>query len=329
MTKRLELAGTPDKRLSVRQKCGLLSVNRSTLYYKARPLLDTHMATHMNEIGDIYARHPFKGYKRICDDLRDKGYEINHKRVHRLMKIMGLQAVYPKKNLSKRRQKDVVFPYLLPDHPPEKPHDCWSVDITYIKMPNGFLYLTALIDVVSRCVMGYSLSPCLETESCLSALEMAIKTGYSPKIINSDQGGQFTSQDWLYNLALLRVRVSMNGKGRCLDNIPVERFWRTLKYEEVYLKTYDTVAQARENIGAYITWYNHERRHSGIEKNRPYEVATGIKKAEKWPFQYRRGYVDNCDQLPDRSPPTTTETSILNKPKKEYKRMNLSSKIAA
>jgi putative transposase len=330
MTKRLDLVKTPGKDLSVRQKCDILSVNRSTFYYSPKPAIDRHMATHMNDIADIYARHPFKGYKRICDDLKDMGHDINHKRVYRLMRLMGISAVYPKKNLSKRRLKDVVFPYLLHDFPPKNPHDCWSVDITYIKMPQGFLYLTALIDVVSRCIMGYSLSNCLDTESCISALEMAIKTGYTPKIINSDQGCQFTSQEWLYQLSLLGVRVSMDGKGRCLDNIPIERFWRTLKYEEVYLKTYDTVGQARESIDAYITWYNQERRHSGIGKNRPNEVATGLKKAEKWPFQKKSGYVDNCKQLPDRSISTTTAAAgILNIKQKEYNTADLSSKIAA
>ena len=170
---------TPTKNLSVRQKCEILGVNRSHLYYKPKPI-DDHEVTLMNEIQDIYSKRPFQGYKRITDDLKDRGYEVNHKRVYRLMKILGLGAVYPKKNLSKRRQKDAVFPYLLKEFPPINPHDCWCVDISYLKLEKGFLYLTALIDVVSRCVVGWCLSSFLDTESCLNALEMAIKKGYKP-----------------------------------------------------------------------------------------------------------------------------------------------------
>lgn len=232
----------------------------------------------MNEIRDIYSQQPFKGYKRITDDLNDNGHHINHKRVYRLMKEMGLQAVYPKKDLSRRRQEDAVYPYLLRERPPIEVHDCWCVDITYIKTARGFAYLTGLIDVVSRCVMGWYLSPFLDTESCINALEMAIKSGFKPKIINSDQGCQFTSQEWLYNLSLLEIDVSMDGKGRCLDNISIERFWRTLKYEEVYLKTYENIAEAREHLDKYIRWYNHERRHSGLDKQKPYEIMHGLDK---------------------------------------------------
>lgn len=237
---------------------------------------DVDDADIMNEIRELYERHPFKGYKRITDDLIDQGYIINHKRVYRLMKLMGLQAIYPKKNLSKRRQEDIVYPYLLKEFPPKKSHDCWCVDITYIKTSRGFIYLTALIDVHSRCITGWQVSTFLDTESCIDALEMAINSGYKPKIINSDQGCQFTSQEWIYSLRLLDIKISMDGKGRCLDNIPIERFWRTIKYEEVYLKTYDTVLDAKIALAKYIGWYNHERRHSGLGKRRPYEVMNGI-----------------------------------------------------
>lgn len=144
--------------LSVRRKCYLLGVCRSNLYYQPISVIDDHTATYMNEIREIYAKRPFQGYKRITDDLKDQGYNVNHKRIYRLMKGMGLQAVYPKKNLSKRRQEDQIYPYLLKEHPSSKPHDCWCVDITYLKTAKGFVYLTALIDIVSRCVMGYHLA---------------------------------------------------------------------------------------------------------------------------------------------------------------------------
>ena len=196
-----------------------MAVARSRVYDAAQPREAPDTVDILNTLREIYAHRPFQGYRRITDDLKDLGQDINHKRVYRLMRLIGLQAVYPKKNLSKRRQEDAVFPYLLKEQTPQEPHDCWCVDITYIKTAKGFIYLTALIDVVSRCVMGYSVSPFLDTENCLDALDMALKTGHKPKIINSDQGCQFTSQAWVYSLRLLGVQISMDGKGRCLDNI--------------------------------------------------------------------------------------------------------------
>lgn len=296
----------PHETLSKRLKSKLLNVNLSSCYLKPKPVEDTEV-TLMNEIRDIYSRHPFKGYRRITWDLKDLSYAINHKRVYRLMHEMGLQAIYPKKNLSKRNQQHKVYPYLLKENPPQKPHDAWCVDITYIKIASGFVYLTALIDVVSRFVVGHHLSTTLDTDSCLRALETGVSKGYLPKIINTDQGCQFTSQEWLYNMALLGVRVSMDGKGRCLDNIPIERFWRTVKYEEVYLKTYESVGEARESLGKYIAWYNTQRRHSGLKYNRPYEVMMGIQEADKWPFQRGDEYVDNSNELPTKFTPQTTK----------------------
>ena len=284
MKRRIEMVKAGYHTLGLRSRSLLLGVTRSHVYYQ--PVVANALTiTLMNEIRDIYSLRPFQGYRRITDDLKDKGYVVNHKRVYRLMKTMGLQAIYPKKNLSKRRLEDQVFPYLLKKHPPLKPHDCWCVDITYIKMSCGFIYLTALIDVVSRFVMGFHISPFLDTDSCLRALDMALQSGYTPKIINSDQGCQFTSQAWVWELVKHRIEISMDGKGRALDNIPIERFWRTMKYEEVYLKTYDSLAEARCEIRQYIDWYNHHRRHSGLSKARPYEVMTGAKTALIWPFQ--------------------------------------------
>lgn len=318
-------AQTPTPGLSVRSKCLILNINRTHLYYHPTTALSCDVSL-MNEIQDIYALRPFQGYKRITQDLKDLGHTVNHKRIYRLMKEMGIEAIYPKKNLSKRRLKDAVYPYLLKDHPPQKPHDVWCTDITYIKTAKGFVYLTALIDVVSRCVMGFSVSAFLDTTSCLDALEMALKTGYKPKIINSDQGCQYTSQEWVYSLSLLGIKISMDGKGRCLDNIPIERFWRTLKYEEVYLKTYDDLPEARAEIGRYIQWYNHQRRHSGLGGYRPYEVMVGSKKAKVWSFAPPCGYVDNGMPLPHiPTGPTTTNNNNF----KQILERELSSTIAA
>jgi putative transposase len=310
--------------LSKRARALLLRVTLSSCYVKAKAKSEDSV-TIMNELRELYAMRPFQGYRRMTSDLKDMSYTINHKKVYRLMKLMGLRALYPKKNLSKRNQAHKVYPYLLKNHPPEKPHDAWCVDITYIKIANGFVYLTALIDVVSRCVVGFNISPSLDTESCLMALEMAIKKGYKPKIINSDQGCQFTSQEWLYNLTLLGIKISMDGKGRFLDNIPIERFWRTVKYEEVYLKTYETVGEAKQSLATYIEWYNHKRRHSGLNNHKPYEVMTGVKMATKWPLSKGYGYVDNDNSLTHI--PTAITTII--KQQKIKLMTNLSSKIAA
>lgn len=274
MKERQAICHKRNNQLSKRRKAYLLGVNLPSCYVVKKASNELTI-TLMNEIRDIYAMRPFQGYRRMTDDLKDKEYEVNHKRVYRLMRKMGLQAIYPKKNLSKRRMQDAVFPYMLKNHPPQKPHDCWCVDITYIKTANGFVYLTALIDVVSRCVMGFHISPFLDTDSCLSALDMALKTGFKPKIINSDQGCQFTSQAWVWHLVKHRIEISMDGKGRALDNIPIERFWRTIKYEEVYLKTYETVAEAKIELTKYIHWYNNHRRHSIVppkEKNTKQQI---------------------------------------------------------
>ena len=316
------------KGLSKRLRAKLLGVNLSSCYIKPKPVpQDT--VTLMNEIRDLYEARPFQGYRRVTLDLRDLGHKVNHKKVYRLMGLMDLQAVYPKKNLSKRRQSDTVYPYLLKDHPPLKPHDVWCVDITYLKLANGFVYLTALIDVVSRCVMGWNISPFLDTQGCLDALEMALQSGFKPLIINSDQGCQFTSQEWIYSLCLLGIKASMDGKGRCLDNIPIERFWRTVKYEEVYLRTYETVKEVRESIGKYIEWYNRKRRHSGIGYQRPYDVMMGIAQAMQWPFQkvINLAHEMGVNAHPMRQTNAVPEFEI--KQRKEQTTINLSSKIAA
>jgi putative transposase len=320
MKRREELVKLSFKNLSIRHKSVLLSIARSQIYYTPK-LIDGHDVTLMNEIRHIYEMRPFQGYKRITDDLKEAGYTINHKRVYRLMKLMGLKAVYPKMNLSKRRQADAVFPYLLKKDPPLKPHDCWNVDITYIKTEKGFVYLTAIIDAYSRCIMGWHLSNTLDTQSCLMALDKALASGYKPRIMNSDQGCQFTSEDWVWDLVKHRIEISMDGKGRWADNIQIERFWRTLKYEEVYLKSYESIGEARIAIGHYIQWYNHERRHSGIEKKRPFDIMTGKDQLGKI-----YGNVDNANALTHHS---INSTRTKKQKKKHNRDRKLSSQIAA
>ena len=262
-----------DHPLSQRNRCNLLGINRSTLFYRSRALIiDKDQVELMNAIQDIYAEHPFMGYRRITVMMKAKGYLINTKRTLRLMQTIGLQALHPKKNLSKRRLQDAVYPYLLINEPAVVPNDVWHIDITYLRLTTGFVYLTALIDQISKRIMGWHISPYLETDSCLKALEMALDQGTKPKIINSDQGCQFTSQAWISALVDNGIKISMDGKGCYLDNIYIERFWRTIKYEEVYLKSYETVAEAKEEIAKYINWYNNKRPHQTLNYQTPNSV---------------------------------------------------------
>lgn len=336
---RQELVKIDNKQLSKRARSKLLEVNLSSCYATPKgESADT--VTLMNEIREIYASRPFQGYRRITLDLKDLGYVINRKKVYRLMQLMNLQAVCPKMNLSKRNHAHKIYPYLLKNLPPLAPHDVWCVDITYIKIAGGFIYLTAFIDVVSRHAMGWHVSTSLETESCLRALEMGIASGCKPKIINSDQGCQFTSNEWIYQLTLLGVKISMDGKGRALDNIPVERFWRSVKYEEVYLCTYETVQEAKDRLNAYIDWYNKSRRHSGINNHRPYEIMTGEEQATKWAFMSKLevlknntknketqacGYVDKSSTYPTdpQGSTTTVICELLEKEKVEIKQQQI------
>lgn len=222
----------------------------------------------MNEIRDIYLTYPFFGYRRITAMLRGRGHEVNRKCVARLMALLGLKGLCPKKNLSKRRKEEAVFPYLLKFCPPARPNDAWCVDITYIKLSQGFVYLTALIDVISRKIMGWCLSPFLEAQSCLEAFNMAVVFAV-PLVINSDQGSQFTSSSWVQAMEQHGIKISMDGKGRCLDNITIERFWRSIKYEEVSLKAYESLIEARKSIEAYIKFYNSTRPHQALNYKTP------------------------------------------------------------
>lgn len=280
MEARRALAQQETPSLSVRQKCEALGVHRSTLFYRPRPISVDEVEV-MNRIQDLYVSKPFLGYRRITYFLQKEGICINKKRVLRLMKKMRIQAIYPKMNLSKRRMEDKVYPYLLKMCPPVFCNDVWQVDITYIRLGAGFVYLVALIDVISRRVMGWDLSPFLETGSALAALDHALSQGYKPWILNSDQGCQFTSGAWIERLKNHAIAISMDGKGRCIDNIYIERFWRSIKYEEVYLKSYEDVKTARQEIGLYIGWYNQERPHQSLNNQTPNEVfASGIRSVE-------------------------------------------------
>ena len=222
----------------------------------------------MNEILSIYQQWPFYGYRRIHVTLRERGFELNHKRVQRLLTTAGLKAIYPAKNTSLRNQKHKVFDYLLKKDEIDLPNKVWQVDITYIKLRTGFVYLVCLIDVFSRRIMGWALSIFLNTEACIEALEKALLNG-KPEIINSDQGCQFTSETWVNFLQQESIKISMDGKGRWADNIYIERLWRAIKYELVYLHSFESVQVARKTISQYIAFYNQQRPHQALNYHTP------------------------------------------------------------
>jgi putative transposase len=245
-------------------------LNRSTLYYKGKPA-DIDDFDLLNSIRDIWERYPFYGYRRITNELRLTGINVNRKRVQRVMVWGGIQAIFPGPNTSRRNKLHAVHPYLLRDLNITHPNQVWMVDITYLRMPNGFMYLVALIDVHSRYVVGWSLSNTLDTAFCIDALKWGLAYA-EPEIINSDQGCQFTSEDWINFLREWNIKISMTGKGRCLDNVYIERFWRSFKREEFYLNEYGSVKELRQAIGAYIEFYNRRRGHQSLGYKTPAAV---------------------------------------------------------
>ncbi len=219
-----------------------------------------------------FDRLPYYGSRRIRDWLEDHGHTVNRKRVRRLMRTMGLAALYPKRNLSLANQAHKVYPYLLRGLVIDRPNQVWATDITYIPMARGFVYLVAVIDWYSRRVLSWRVSNTLDTSFCVDALNEAIERHGAPEIFNTDQGSQFTSEDFTDVLKHHDIRISMDGKGRWVDNVFVERLWRSVKYEEVYIKAYDSVATARASLGAYFAFYNEERRHQSLDRLTPDSV---------------------------------------------------------
>lgn len=281
------------KPLSVRTQCRLLDVNRSTLYAPLKPLADdTELA---NRIGEIYEATPQYGYRRIHAQLVREGRKINRKRVYRLMKELGLQAIYPRPRTTIRDKQAAVYPYLLGGLHIERPHQVWQVDITYLKLPGGFVYLTCLIDVYSRAVVGWRLSNSLSKESALEALEDALWRYEVPEILNSDQGSQFTSFEWQTLFHDQDIKISMSHKGGSTDNAHIERFWRTLKYEGFYVDFPESMSELKTMLAKFIRWYNEERLHSALNYKPPLEVL-------KMGDFLTRGYVENSKEFPT-SPP--------------------------
>ena len=262
-----------DKRdtLSIKRQCELLDVPRSTFYHVPKPVSEEELAL-MKLIDCCHLKHPYYGSRRIRDWLEDEGYRVNRKRVQRLMRTMGLVASYPKRNLSLANQAHKVYPYLLRNLTIDHPNQVWATDITYIPMARGFVYLVAIMDWYSRCVLSWRLSNTLDTSFCVDALNEAIELYGTPEIFNTDQGSQFTSEEFTDVLKAHDIRISMDGKGRWVDNVFVERLWRSVKYEEVYLKAYDNMSDARVSLGIYFDFYNTERRHQSLGRRTPDSV---------------------------------------------------------
>lgn len=256
--------------LSIRQQCELLGLNRATYYYA--PATESALnLTLMRLIDEQYTKTPFYGWPRMTAHLKRQGYEVNHKRIQRQMQVMGLQAVYPKPHTTVVNPAHKVYPYLLRSVPILRPDQVWSADITYIPLQHGFMYLVAVIDWFSRYVLAWQLSNTLDSAFCVDVLRQALVQG-KPEIFNTDQGVQFTAIAFTSVLENAGVRISMDGRGRALDNIFVERLWRSVKYEDIYLKHYASVPALDTGLTDYFRLYNFERPHQSLNYRLPAEV---------------------------------------------------------
>src|ERR1019366_8715187 len=253
--------------LSVRRQCALLGVSRGGFYYEPVAVNPEDVAL-MRLLDEQYTRMPFYGVRKMAAWLKTVGYYPDVKRVRRLLRLMGLMAIYRKPNLSLNGTDHRRYPYLLRGVPILRRDQVWSTDITYIRLRGGFVYLVAIIDWFSRYVLAWALSNSLDAGFCVEALNEALSRGQS-EIFNTDQGVQFTCSDFVGRLEQAKIRISMDGKGRCFDNIFVERLWRSVKYEEVYLHDYASVAEARAGIAGYFQFYNHERLHQSLHYRTP------------------------------------------------------------
>ena len=260
--------------LSIQRQCELLDLCRSS-FYRNSMVTDQENPENlelMRAIDKEYTDHPFYGSRQMRNVLRRQGYKINRKRVQRLMRRMGLQSVAPKPGTSKPHPGNKVYPYLLRNLVIDHPDQVRCTDITYIRMSGGFVYLTAVMDWYSRFVLSWEVSITMDTEFCVSALERSLRLYGSPEIFNTDQGSQYTSQDFTGILHDHGVKISMDGKGRAMDNIMIERLWRTVKYEEIYLKEYETVSELKAALQTYFHFYNNERPHKSLGGKSPADI---------------------------------------------------------
>ena len=267
--------------LSLSRQCELLGLSRAAFYYQPVEV-DAYELELMALIDRQYLRTPFYGSRRMAAWLQTQGHAVNRKRVQRLMQRMGLVAIYQRPRTSRPAPEHRIYPYLLRGLSIQRVHHVWAADITYIPMARGFLYLVAVMDWVSRYVLAWRLSNMLDASFCIEALEEALSQG-RPEIFNTDQGSQFTDEDFTGMLRAHGIAISMDGRGRFADNIFVERLWRSLKYEEVYLKAYENVTQARQGIAAYFEFYNHQRLHQALGYRTPRQLlGEGLGDEPRW-----------------------------------------------
>lgn len=259
------------KALSIRRQCQLLSLSRSGVY-RPKPAPDDDDLALMRRLDELYTAHPFLGSRRMTAMLRAEGLRINRKRVQRLMRRMGIEALGPKPRTTKPAPGHKIYPYLLRDMTIDRPNQVWAADITYIPIGTNFLYLVAIIDWASRAVLAWRLSNTMDSSFCVAALEEALARFGQPEIFNTDQGSQFTATAFTGVLAAARIRISMDGRGRWMDNVFIERLWRSLKYEDVYLKGYADGREARVGIGSWIAFYNGRRPHQALGDRPPLAV---------------------------------------------------------
>jgi len=258
--------------LPISHQCKLLDLARSTYYYEPEPVSDEDLHL-MRLIDECYLERPFYGTRRIKDWLYDHhGLVVNRKRIQRLRRLLAIETLYPKRNLSLANQQHKVYPYLLRGLEIDRPNQVWSTDITYIPMAKGFVYLVAVMDWYSRRVLSWRVSTTMDSNFCVDALNEAIDRYGSPDIFNTDQGSQFTSGEFTGALKANDIAISMDGKGRWVDNVFVERLWRSVKYEEVYLNAYENVNVAKQALARYFEFYNDERRHQSLGKRTPSAV---------------------------------------------------------
>ena len=266
-----------DDTISIIQQCKLLAVSRSSVYYEPVEKMTENKISIMHAIDRIYTDYPFYGHRRICDELNESGFNIGRDRTLHYMHEMGIEAFYPKrkKNTSIANKEHKVYPYLLRNLKINRPNQVWAIDITYIPINGKFCYFVGIIDWYSRTILSYRISNSLDTFFCLEALQEAFDRHGKPEIFNSDQGCQFTSEQFTKALLEKDIRISMDSVGRAIDNIMIERFFRSFKYEDIYVKRYNSIKELKQGVDKYIYFYNHKRKHSSLNKKTPLNVYYG------------------------------------------------------
>jgi putative transposase len=260
-----------EHKLPIKRQAEVLSISRGTAYYKPRPVSERDLLL-MRKLDELHLNYPFAGSRMLRDLLRQQGVDAGRLHIGTLMKKMGIEAIYRKRNTSKPAPGHRIYPYLLRNVAVTRPNQAWAMDISYIPMARGIVYLAAVVDWFSRKILSWKLSITMDVSFCLEAVEEALSRNEKPEIFNTDQGSQFTSEAFTERLRKNEIQISMDGKGCWRDNVLVERIWRTIKYEEVYLRAYESVQEARTSLGKYIEFYNQTRPHSSLKGKTPNQV---------------------------------------------------------